>query len=118
MRTAAALGYIALSNFDRLSVTAFSKTGVQRFTPVRGKGHAVDLLRFIAGVRAEGQTDLDTMLRQYATQARYPGLLFLLSDCLVEGGGLQGIAALQSAGHEINLATFVKPQRTMHAIGG
>ncbi len=108
-RTAAALGYIALSNLDRLSVTAFSKSGLQRFSAVRGKGHAVSLLRFIAGVRAEGETDLDGMLRQYAAQAKYPGLLFVLSDCLVEGGGIEGLSALQSAGHEINLMHILAP---------
>jgi uncharacterized protein (DUF58 family) len=108
-RTAAALGYIALSNLDRLSVTAFSMAGLQRFSPVRGKGYAVSLLRFVAGVRAEGETDLDLMLRQYATQAKYPGLLFVLSDCLVEGGGAEGLTALQSAGHEINLIHILSP---------
>src|SRR5437764_7658982 len=30
-RTAAALGYVALANLDRLSVTAFSSSGLQRF---------------------------------------------------------------------------------------
>jgi uncharacterized protein (DUF58 family) len=108
-RVAAALGYISLTDLDRLSITAFSKSGLQRFTPVRGKGHALSLLRFIAGVRAEGQTDLDLMLRQYAAQARYPGLLFLLSDCLVDGGGVQGLSALQAAGHEINLIHILSP---------
>ena len=57
-RTAAALGYVALANLDRLNVTAFSSLGLQRFTGVRGKGHAVSLLRWIAGVRCEGATDL------------------------------------------------------------
>src|SRR5205085_10224475 len=99
-RTAAALGYIALSNLDRLSVTAFSTVGLQRFSAVRGKGYAVSLLRFIAGVRAEGATDLDLMLRQYAAQAKYPGLLFVLSDCLVEGCGAEGLSALPAGGQE------------------
>jgi uncharacterized protein (DUF58 family) len=108
-RTAAALGYIALANLDRLSVTAFSVSGLQRFSSVRGKGFAVSLLRFISGVRAEGATDLDLALRQYATQAKYPGLLFVLSDCLVEGGGTEGLAALQSAGHEIHLMHILSP---------
>src|SRR5438132_10284566 len=108
-RTAAALGYIALANLDRLSVTAFSRAGLQRFSAVRGKGHSVSLLRFIAGVRAEGETDLDVILRQYAAQAKYPGLLFVLSDCLVEGGGMEGLSALQAAGHEIHLMHILAP---------
>lgn len=108
-RTAAALGYVALSNLDRLSVTAFSKAGLHHFSAVRGKGHTVSLLRFIAGVRGEGATDLDLMLRQYASQAKYPGLLFLLSDFLVEGGGIEGLKSLQSAGHEVNVIHILAP---------
>ena len=34
---------------------------------------------------------------------QYPGLLFVLSDFLVEGGGIEGLKALQSAGHEVNV---------------
>ncbi len=108
-RVAAALGYISLSNLDRLSVAAFSKGGMQRFTAVRGKGHAVSLLRFMAGVQAEGQTDLDASLKAYAAQAKYPGLLFVLSDCLVEGGGIEGLKALQAAGHDVNLLHILAP---------
>ncbi len=108
-RTAAALGYIALANLDRLSVTAFSSVGLQRFSAVRGKGHAVSLLRWIANVRSEGSTDLDRILRQYASQAKYPGILFILSDLLVEGGGIEGLKALQSAGHEVNVIHVLAP---------
>ncbi|MEO5951234.1 MAG: DUF58 domain-containing protein [Chloroflexia bacterium] len=108
-RTAAALGYIALANLDRLSVTAFSSAGLQRFSSVRGKGHAVSLLRWIANVRSEGATDLDRILRQYASQAKYPGILFILSDLLVEGGGIEGLKALQSAGHEVNVIHVLAP---------
>ena len=108
-RTAAALGYIALSNLDRLTFTAFSKAGLQRYSAVRGKGHAVSLMRFIAGVHAEGATDLDLMLKQYASQAKYPGLLFVLSDFLVEGGGIEGLKALQAAGHEVNVIHVLAP---------
>jgi uncharacterized protein (DUF58 family) len=108
-RTAAALGYIALSNLDRLTFTAFSKAGLQRYSAVRGKGHAVSLMRFIAGVHAEGATDLDLMLKQYASQAKYAGLLFVLSDFLVEGGGIEGLKALQAAGHEVNVLHILAP---------
>lgn len=108
-RVAAALGYISLANLDRVTLTAFSRSGQQRFSTVRGKGHAVSLLRFVAGVHAEGETDLDASLRQYAAHARFPGLLFVLSDCLVEGGGVEGLKALQAAGHEVNLLHILAP---------
>lgn len=108
-RTAAALGYITLTDLDRLSLATFGGSGLQKLSVARGKGHAVTLLRQLAAARADGQADLNAVLKLYASQARYPGLLFVLSDCLAEDGGAEGLAALQSAGHEVNLIHILSP---------
>ena len=108
-RTAAALSYIALANFDRVTVAAFNRQGMQRFAPSRGKGHAVSLLRFIAGISASGETDLDASLRAYAAYARYPGLCFILSDFFTAHGGTEGLAALQAGGHELQVLHLLAP---------
>jgi uncharacterized protein (DUF58 family) len=108
-RTAAALGYIALANLDRLALATFGGGGLQRQSIARGKGHAVHLLRQIANTRATGQADLSAALKAYATQARYPGLLFVISDCLSEDGGTDGLSALQAAGHDVNLIHILSP---------
>ncbi|HMA34159.1 MAG TPA: DUF58 domain-containing protein [Chloroflexia bacterium] len=108
-RTAAALGYIGLSGFDRLTVAAFHRGGISRFAPVRGRGHAVNLLRFIAALQAGGETDLDASLRAYAAHARYPGVCFILSDFFTAQGGTDGLAALQAAGHELHVLHILAP---------
>ncbi|MGI8589305.1 MAG: DUF58 domain-containing protein [Chloroflexia bacterium] len=108
-RTAAALGYIGLAGFDRMTVAAFHKGEISRFAPVRGRGHAVNLLRFIAGVQAGGETDLDASLRAYAAHARFPGVCFILSDFFTPTGGTDGLAALQAAGHELHLLHILAP---------
>ncbi len=108
-RTAAALGYIALAGFDRVTVAGFNRQGMQRFAPSRGKGHAVTLLRFVAGLQATGETDLDASLRAYAAYARYPGLCFVLSDFFTAHGGTEGLAALQAGGHEIQVLHILAP---------
>jgi uncharacterized protein (DUF58 family) len=108
-RTAAALSYIALAGFDRVTVAAFNRQGMQRFAPSRGKGHAVSLLRFVAGIQATGETDLDASLRAYAAYARYPGLCFVLSDFFTAHGGTDGLTALQAGGHEIQVLHTLAP---------
>jgi uncharacterized protein (DUF58 family) len=108
-RTAAALGYITLTDLDRLSLATFGGSGLQKLSVARGKGHAVTLLRQLAAARADGRADLNAVLKLYAGQARYPGLLFVLSDCLAEDGGAEGLSALQSAGHEVNLIHILSP---------
>jgi uncharacterized protein (DUF58 family) len=108
-RTAAALGYIGLSGFDRVTVAAFHRGNISRFAPVRGRGHAVNLLRFIAEIQPGGETDLDASLRAYAAFARYPGVCFIISDFFTAGGGTEGLAALQAAGHEIHVLHILAP---------
>lgn len=108
-RTAAALGYIGLSGFDRVTIGAFHRGAVSRFPLARGRGHAVNMLRFIAVVQPGGETDLDTSLRAYAAQARFPGICFVLSDFFTAGGGTEGLAALQAAGHELHLLHILAP---------
>jgi len=108
-RTAAALGYIGLAGFDRVTVAAFQRGAISRFAPVRGRGHAVNLLHFIAGLAAGGETDLDASLRAYAAQARYPGVCFLLSDFFTAHGGTEGLAALQAAGHDLHVLHILAP---------
>lgn len=108
-RTTAALGYIGLAGFDRVTIAAFHRGGISRFAPVRGRGHAVNLLRFIAGAQAGGETDLDASLRAYAAYARFPGVCFILSDFFTNGGGFEGMKALQAAGHELHILHILAP---------
>ena len=108
-RTAAALGYIALSGLDRVTLAAFTREGMQRFAPVRGKGYAVSLLRFVAGVQGGGETDLDASLRSYAGYARTPCLCFIISDFLTPHGGTDGLSALQAGGHELQVIHLLAP---------
>ena len=108
-RTAAALGYIGLAGYDRVTVAAFNRNGVTRFAPARGKGQAVNLLRWIAGIEADGETDLDASLKAYAAYAHYPGSCFILSDFFTAEGGTQGLAALQATGKELNVLHTLAP---------
>ncbi len=108
-RTAAALGYVGLSGFDRVTIAAFHRGSISRFSPVRGRGHAVNLLRWIAALQPGGETDLDASLRAYAAHARFPGVCFILSDFFTASGGTEGLAALQAAGHEIHVLHILAP---------
>ena len=84
-RICAALGYIALCNFDRLSVTALTDRPGPRLTNIRGKTSAATLFRWLNGLRAEGATDFARALREYGLLARTPGLVVLISDLMAPG---------------------------------
>ena len=111
-RTAAALAYIALASLDRVAVATIGPSGLRQAPVMRGTRSLFRLLDFLAdatGTPADGATDLDGALAAYAARVRNPGLLFLVSDLLVEGGGKLGLAALAGRGHEPNIIHALAP---------
>lgn len=80
IKLAAAIGYVALIGFDRVSVEAFSGSGVYRLLPIRGKASARKLFTFLEGVSAGGGTKLEESCRSYIIRNRSKGLAVLFSD--------------------------------------
>lgn len=103
LRLAGALGHIALTSGDLLTVTLLNSGGDHKWGPFRGAQNTLRLLQFLETAEAGGITDLNQSLRRYAQRASRPGLLFVLSDLLSPNGFQDGLSALQSRGYEVGL---------------
>jgi uncharacterized protein (DUF58 family) len=79
-RVAAALGYIGLTNFDRVGATVFTDRMREHLPPVRGKQQVFPFFNFLEGAKAGGQTSLAASLKEYALRTRRPGVAVLISD--------------------------------------
>jgi len=115
-RIAGALGYIALTGLDRVTVTGIGSSmnnGNGYFPPHRGKRQALTLFNFLDGLtlpqNGESQGapfDPTSVLRAYASTRAAPGTkpgsLILLSD-LMHDGWAEGMRALASRGFEITV---------------
>jgi len=108
-RLGAALGYIALANGDRLTVSHLSQERHQSWGPRRSRGQIHDLLNHLAGLPATGPTNLNAALRRVASARHRPGLLFLITDFFSPAGYQAGLSALGSAGFEINVLHLHSP---------
>jgi uncharacterized protein (DUF58 family) len=75
----AALGYLALSSGDRLTVAAFDAMLASPWGPTQGKAAALDLLRHTNAIAPGGESRIGDVLRQY-TRERSGGLIVLISD--------------------------------------
>ena len=120
-QTAAALGYMALSSMDRISLSGLfsSRTGTETRLPMmRGKNQTVRLLKFVDELKSGQAGDLNAALRTYANTTKQPGLLFLLSDLFAPGGCFEGLRALQAAGHEIALVHILSPDEVNPSLRG
>ena len=85
-RMAAALGYIALVGYDRLTAEAFCGDRVLRLPACRGRGNARKLFAFLEGIDADGPTRLEESCRSYLVRNRAKGVAVLLSDFLDPAG--------------------------------
>lgn len=84
-RICAALGYIALCNYDRVSVTAINERLGVRLRDIRGKGNAFTLFSWLKSLRPDGATNVARSLTDYTLLARKPGLVIVVSDFLAPG---------------------------------
>jgi uncharacterized protein (DUF58 family) len=81
-RTAAALGYIGITNFDRVGAGVFTDRLLQHLPPVRGRQQVLPYFRFLNAVQPGGRTSLAASLREFSLRTRRPGLAILISDFL------------------------------------
>jgi uncharacterized protein (DUF58 family) len=80
-RVAAALGYIGLTNYDRVGASLFAERLHATMLPVRGRGQVFRFFQFLEGVQPQGVTSFDRSLREYALRTRRPGVVIVISDC-------------------------------------
>lgn len=79
-RVAAALGYIGLTNFDRVGATVVTDRMRHHLAPVRGRNQVFPFFNFLEMTEVGGQTSLAASLKEYALRTRRPGVVFLISD--------------------------------------
>jgi uncharacterized protein (DUF58 family) len=132
-QVAAAVGYVALSGFDRVSVIPFpdlpngaGKDDPSRIThhasrtqemaargglrSVRGKKSAIPFFQNLTALSAGGAANLNEALRRGALEARQAGVAVVLSDFLDPAGYEAGLTALIGRGFQIDLVQILAPE--------
>jgi uncharacterized protein (DUF58 family) len=80
-RAAAALGYLALSEFDRVSLVSYSNVLKETLPHMRGKSSVPNMLRFLQrGVEVSGQSNAGKAISRYASTARNIGVAIVFTD--------------------------------------
>jgi len=101
-RVAAALGYIGLSNYDRVSITAFAG-GLESALPTkRGRAGVIPFFNYLNRVQASGETCFVAAMKAFAVRARYRGVAIVLSDFL-DPNWQEGLKALLARGYQVAL---------------
>lgn len=118
-RLAAALGAIALSSGDRLSVSVLRGGQIaDRLPLLRSANNLMRLLTFLESQSPGGNTDLGQALRNYTLAAHRPGLAFLISDLFSTGSVQDALTHLLSRGYEVALLHLLSPDELLPPLAG
>jgi uncharacterized protein (DUF58 family) len=114
-QVAAAVGYVALCGFDRVTVFTFPDNPDQAaargaLRAVRGRKSSLEFLRNLASLSAKNPAHLNESLRRGAIAARQSGVAVVLSDFLDPGGYEAGLSALVSRGFHVNSIQVLSPE--------
>ncbi|MBM3839344.1 MAG: DUF58 domain-containing protein [Verrucomicrobia bacterium] len=122
-QVAAAVGYVALCGFDRLSVAAFPDAmgeGAVRgaLRGVRGRKSALQFFQNLGRLTAQGTAALNESLRRGALAARQAGVAVVLSDFLDPAGYEPGLTALVGRGFQVSAVQILAPEEVNPGVFG
>jgi uncharacterized protein (DUF58 family) len=133
-QVAAAMGYVALCGFDRVTIRVFPEPRAvdpaelpvyQRqlairgaLRAVRGKKSAMTFFSNIVGLTASGAADFNAALKRGAMEARQAGVAVVLSDFLDPNGYEPGLNALISRGFQVNAVQILAPEELDPSVFG
>jgi uncharacterized protein (DUF58 family) len=120
---AAAVGYVALCGFDRVSIVPFPEIPATELAArgsevairgalrsVRGRKTALEFFKNLHLLVAKGTANLNESLRLGAMAAKQVGVAVVLSDFLDPAGYESGITALLGRGFQVNAIQILSPE--------
>ena len=114
-QAAAAVGYVALCGFDRVTVEPFPLADDQaglvgELRAVRGRQSAIRFFDNLNRLKAGGTADFNQALRLGAMKHRAQGVIVVLSDFLDPAGYEDGLKSLASRGSEVHAVQILAPE--------
>ncbi len=109
-RVAAAIAYIALTNFDRLSLYAYSDGLQYELTGVRGRRWMFKVMDFLTKVTYDGGSNLAATGKQFAIRHPQPGVVLVLSDFFEKGGYEEGLRYLLGRNYDLYAVQTLSPE--------
>jgi uncharacterized protein (DUF58 family) len=109
-KVAAALGYIGLVNYNRVSISAMGNGLVAETGALRGRTRVAQMLDFIAKLEPAGAGNLTEACRRFALSHRQKGVCVVLSDFFDKGGYEGGLRYLSGGKYDLFAVQILAPQ--------
>lgn len=112
-QVAAALGYVALVNHNRLRVVAMGGGGevpAEQTPALRGRGDVAQLMDFVGRLQAEGASNLAEVCRWFVQRHPSKGVCIVLGDFFDKGGYEAGLRYLAAGRYDLYCIQILSPQ--------
>jgi len=117
-RVAAALAYIGLVNYDRVSICAYANGIRDEMTGIRGRRLMHRVAGFLRDLPLDGPGNLAAACRSYAIRHPQRGVLIVLSDFLDKGGFETGLRYLLGRDLDIYAIQLLSPDEIEPKLAG
>ncbi len=116
---AAAVGYVALTHFNRLCVYGFDATLSHTLEGLRGRRPLPRLLEFLSDMKPSDKPgDLGAALRRFALINRQPGVLIVISDFMDKGELNSALRFVSGPRFDAHAVQVLSPQEVSPGSGG
>jgi uncharacterized protein (DUF58 family) len=115
---AAALAYIGLVNFDRVSLYTYSNGLQYELAGIRGRRWMFKVIDFLSEVDYNGAGDLTRTAKQFALRHPQPGIVVVLSDFLDKSGVEPGLRFLLGRRFDLYVVQVLSPEEIEPPLAG
>lgn len=109
-RVAAAMAYIGLCNYDRVTLCAYHDNIAGYQHGLRGRRMMAQVVKFLEDIPVEGKSHFAAVARQFALRQTQKGVVLLLSDFMDKGGFEEGFRYLLGRQMDIYVLQILSPQ--------
>ncbi len=117
-RVAAALAYIGLVNYDRVSLYGYANTLVHEMRAVRGRRLVAQVIAFLERIDAGGPSFFSAAAKRFALRHKGKGVCIVLSDFLDKGGYADGFRYLLGRDLDLYAIQVLSPEEIDPPLAG
>jgi len=109
-KVAAALGYIGLVNYNRVTLAAMADNIVAETGGLRGRRRVSQMIDFVDKLQPTGASNLAEACKKFALSHRHKGVCVVLSDFFDKGGYENGLRYVAGGKYDLFAVQCLAPQ--------
>jgi len=117
-RVAAALAYIGLCNYDRVSLYGYADTLAHEMRGVRGRRLIGQVIPFLQNMPLEGTSNFTAVAKRFAVRHTTKGIVVVLSDFMDKGGYADGFRYLLGRELDLYVVQVLSPEEIDPTLAG